>query len=309
MLKILRTKDFDELTAAQEAWEIDHRPVNAERFEGHLVLGRVGGIQVDLERWSTAVELVGTSPERGCSLALPLCEDDSYWSDGLEVTGDRIDVFGPGCEIHAVTGRQNALIACSISGDTLEQLIDSPVAEALAEHATGHGVARSIPQTTRKLRHWWMKVLDLAAEEQIPAEAHRRLLDETLVHIEQALSAERKNHGAKARPRYRIARRARDYMLERQTSPPPITEICAFVNTTERTLHYAFGEVYGVSPKRFLKAQRLFAAHQALKFAAQGTRVSEIALGLGFWDLGYFARDYEAMFGELPSTTLRKTRA
>ena len=97
-------------------------------------------------------------------------------------------------------------------------------------------------------------------------------------------------------------------MLEQKDRPPTIPVVCDFLNCSERTLHRIFTDIYGVSPKRFLKTRHLFAIHQKLKSAAPGERVSDIATRHGFWDLGYFAQDYKAMFGELPSITLRKTR-
>ena len=37
--------------------------------------------------------------------------------------------------------------------------------------------------------------------------------------------------------------------------------------------------------------------------------VKSVALAHGFWQLGNFAHDYRAMFGELPSETLAAAKA
>jgi AraC family ethanolamine operon transcriptional activator len=303
---VFETTDIDELTAAQEDWEVHHRPVRPEKFEGSLSLGRIGRIQVDLERWNTGLELTGTSPREGISFVLPLRDNGSYLSEGVELAADRIDVFGPGCEIHALVKPQPPLIACSLPTEALYERINSPSATLLAEHSTGHRVIRSTRQAVDNLRRWWLKLLDLSAEGTIAAAAHDRLLEETLLVIARALSSGEEAFVARSRRRYLLARRARDFMLDRQSNPPTVTDVCTFLYTTERTLHYAFSESYGVSPKRFLKAQRLYAARQGLKSATESELVSDVAVRLGFWDMGYFARDYKTMFGELPSATLSR---
>jgi AraC-like DNA-binding protein len=72
----------------------------------------------------------------------------------------------------------------------------------------------------------------------------------------------------------------------------------------ERTLRRVFSDLYGVSPARYLRTRRLNQARRALR--AGGMRsVTEIAMSLGFSDLGRFAAHYRSLFGELPSDTLR----
>ena len=59
---------------------------------------------------------------------------------------------------------------------------------------------------------------------------------------------------------------------------------------------------------RYLKLRRLNQAHRELR-AARGTAASitAIALGVGIYDLGRFAGEYRAVFGELPSETLGRS--
>jgi AraC family transcriptional regulator, ethanolamine operon transcriptional activator len=54
--------------------------------------------------------------------------------------------------------------------------------------------------------------------------------------------------------------------------------------------------------------RRLHHAREALRATASAT-VTQIAVALGFSDLGRFARDYQDLFGELPSATLKGARA
>jgi len=74
---------------------------------------------------------------------------------------------------------------------------------------------------------------------------------------------------------------------------------------SERTLHYAFREVRGLTPMAYFKAVRLNAVRQELKTAAADwATVREIAQRWGFWHPGEFAAAYRRLFGELPSQTL-----
>lgn len=75
----------------------------------------------------------------------------------------------------------------------------------------------------------------------------------------------------------------------------------------ERTLRTAFQKCYGVSPAEYLRSHRLRQAQRLLRASCPDeTTVTQIAFGLGFWDLGRFAGAYRQLFGERPSETLRQ---
>ena len=85
------------------------------------------------------------------------------------------------------------------------------------------------------------------------------------------------------------------------------SEICDALGISQRTLSRAINAVHGTTPTRYLRRMRLAAARQALvsKEVAGGT-VTEIALRFGFHELGRFAAEYRAIFGESPSETLQR---
>ena len=86
-----------------------------------------------------------------------------------------------------------------------------------------------------------------------------------------------------------------------------ISDLARHIGVPERTLRTAFQKCYGLSPIEYLRIYRLHKARGLLLASCQDqTTVTEVAFGLGFWDLGRFAGAYRQLFGELPSETLRK---
>ena len=76
---------------------------------------------------------------------------------------------------------------------------------------------------------------------------------------------------------------------------------------SERALRYAFEELVGISPVRYLSMLRLCEACRSLSSADAGRKsVKSIALSCGLWDLSRFADSYRKVFGELPSETLMR---
>ena len=53
----------------------------------------------------------------------------------------------------------------------------------------------------------------------------------------------------------------------------------------------------------YIKAARLKQAREALKNARS---VTDAATACGFWHFGHFAQDYQTLFGERPSDTLKR---
>ena len=84
-------------------------------------------------------------------------------------------------------------------------------------------------------------------------------------------------------------------------------ELCSAAGVSDRTLRVCCQEHLGMSPKRYLWLRRMHLARRALRMADRATAtVTEIATNYGFWEFGRFSVGYRSLFGESPSTTLRR---
>lgn len=88
---------------------------------------------------------------------------------------------------------------------------------------------------------------------------------------------------------------------------PSISELCLASHVSERRMREAFTEEYDLPPSQFFRLWALTEAHRRLT-GGTGCRdtVTDIAVALGFDHLGRFAGHYKNLYGESPSTTLRR---
>ena len=105
----------------------------------------------------------------------------------------------------------------------------------------------------------------------------------------------------------RLTKATSELAMSRPDQSLSVLELARQTGVPERTLRAAFQGSYGLSPQEYLRIQRLYQARRLLRLSSQDqTTVTQIAFGLGFWDLGRFAGAYGSLYGERPSETLRK---
>jgi len=106
----------------------------------------------------------------------------------------------------------------------------------------------------------------------------------------------------------RLVRQVEDYLNAHSQRAVHVSELCAMLNTSRRTLHRAFHDVLGIGPIAFLRHHRLCSVHSRLR---QGdptrTHVTDVATEFGFLELGRFSHYYSTLFGEYPSQTLHRS--
>jgi transcriptional regulator GlxA family with amidase domain len=87
-----------------------------------------------------------------------------------------------------------------------------------------------------------------------------------------------------------------------------MSALCAAIGVPERTLRMCCAEFLGMGPTRYLLLRRLNMARSALRRAnPANASVAEIARAYQFHEPGRFAVTYRTVFGEKPSTTLRRS--
>jgi AraC family ethanolamine operon transcriptional activator len=107
--------------------------------------------------------------------------------------------------------------------------------------------------------------------------------------------------------RMQILKRSIDLIEQLPVPEVSIPELTERVGVSRRTLEHAFQDGLDMSPAAYLKAMRLKALNKQLLICERGdTSVATLCKEQGFRHLGQAAADYRAMFGELPSATLRR---
>jgi len=140
-----------------------------------------------------------------------------------------------------------------------------------------------------------------------PADAVESVLHEHVQALLGVDGAERVASSRARRAHYLIAQRAEQFMRQNLRRYIYMHEICDAAGVSERALRYAFEDLFGTSPNRYLSMLRLCAACRGLSVAdATRKSVKAVALSCGLWDLSRFADNYRRVFGELPRDTLMR---
>lgn len=88
--------------------------------------------------------------------------------------------------------------------------------------------------------------------------------------------------------------------------PPSVDELCLRLRTSRRTLQNSFRQVADATPVHYLRCVRLNAVRrQLMSTRAVDLNIAQAAADRGFNHLSHFAQRYKALFGELPSQTMR----
>lgn len=89
-----------------------------------------------------------------------------------------------------------------------------------------------------------------------------------------------------------------------------VTQLAAELSVSVRALQSGFQKSHGISPMTYLRQVRLERVHHDLVAADPAkVTVTVVAARWGFTHLGRFAHSYQIRFRELPSETLRNSRA
>ncbi|PWC15874.1 HTH-type transcriptional regulator EutR [Brenneria roseae subsp. americana] len=100
---------------------------------------------------------------------------------------------------------------------------------------------------------------------------------------------------------------AREYVLNQTSEPVTVLELCRQLHVSRRTLQNTFHSELGIGPNAWLKIIRLNAVRRELTSPySQHHTVQDAAMQWGFWHLGQFSSDYQKLFNEKPSLTLRR---
>jgi AraC family ethanolamine operon transcriptional activator len=307
ILQTLSTPDFDELAQAFPCWDLRFRQLGRGPFRGRLQLLQLQGVQVFRLSVNRRLHIEGCPPPDsfGCFPVLS-ANTKAVWS-GRRLKMGQVRVFDLNQTTDHVTAPDDyQLVALVVQGDLFRKEVSVLGGFDAAERLRGKEAITTSPAWCRVLWAHLVGLLDLAQTRPALHAPWGQLLERRCFRSFADLLArpDDERMACQPSPRAWLVRRAEDYLQAHLRDPLSLLDLCREVAVSERTLHYAFQQLRGLSPMAYFKVSRLNAVRQELKAAPASTAtVHAIAQRWGFWHSGEFAASYQRLFGELPSQT------
>jgi len=307
---VVRREAIEDMSAAVSSFfDLRAEQLEPGPMECQIDFIAAGNTFFYLEHYPLRTHLAGELLHNRFGFALPV------QGPSLQYAGEKMDKFRLAS---AMTGEEMDVYAPG----GLKQFVVLLDHSRLLELAEGVG----LPAETQRALRRGRQTMPLAVKPQAVAELGRRLscmLQEAAsgqlafdaeslqdwLYAETISLLEVKDAPRGRPPGAVLVRRAVE-MADNQRAPVPIAQLCVQLRVCPGTLENAFKSVTGVTPHAFFLRRRLNKARSALLcHDADTVRVTDIATGLGFSELGRFAVRYRQMFGESPSETLRRRAA
>ena len=287
-------------------WDLEFRQLDRGRLNADLI-GIMGQdcllLGVDFNR---SFHQMGAAPDGMFTFAVPYLETPEIkWCSGTAQGGSLIS-FNLEHNYDAVTP---AYAAVTVS-------IQSKRLRFLAEEM---GLHWNLERVFRSCNHWHngrsislarklQTLLKDAKSVRVPMRAYSGFLNDDLPReiLTVLLDGVSRSPVISDEYKYRVLRRALEVINDPERMPIKVNDLCAIAECSPATLRRVFVSEIGISPKTYLRNRCLSAVRDALARSPENGSITEIANEWGFWHMGQFAKDYRAMFGELPSITLKR---
>ena len=310
--ELLLAKQFDsfeELAAMAHGWKADFRQVSTACLPHFVLQAQIDGVLVSRARFGCHVEQRGATPEKTRTFALTHTRCPEMRWFGHSVGSGALLAFPTPGEIEVFSRPGFSVSTFSIDMDALAEFAERHGGPSPEDVLIPTEAVIPIPaQLLKRLRRQLLTVTSIADGRNgvlNPAAGFQWRLFSILLEVFRSLGAPRQIH--QPVPARRVFENIVDLVNSRAESHLCLADLCTAGQISERTLHNLFRKEFGLTPKAYVKGQRLFRVHRELWHASSsGTSVSEIASYWGFWHMGQFAADYRKMFGELPSETLKR---
>lgn len=304
----LNTNHFEDMASVAPKWDQEYLKLGKEPFSGRLLVIHSARVQMGIISWNPGILIRGSAPPQAFTFALVLAKEGPTSFQGTELRENCIVVLQPRGEFEF-----SAVGKCKVLVVGVEQdLLQSHVLACWGSHRLmTDGRDRLVVKNSFQQRSfntiWEMMLAEIGRRRDRLANPNFSYSFEHNV-LEQLLTNSHlvPSHGSGPHC-YQAARKAKEYLFDHITDPVSIRELCEAVNASERSLLSGFRQVFGISPKLYLKSLRLNRVRQDLRKATEETRITDIAFRWGLTHLSRFAADYRQMFGEYPHETLRSS--
>jgi AraC family ethanolamine operon transcriptional activator len=308
LLQTLRTRDPDELAAGFRRWELRFRQLGGGPFRGELEFLQLGGTQILRASGNRRLQAQGSLPPGSFGFAPVLPRNAGAIWRGRRCQTGQVVTIDPGQDGDHMSAADYLMVGLTVDGEFFRECAAVLGGFDPDERLVGRLAVTSSPAGCRALTTHRRELLALVAArpDLLARPRSRQTLEQECVRRVVAVIAQSTGGDQTACwsfNRERLVRRADDYMRAGLGEPLSLLDLCRELGVSERTLHYAFQEVRGLSPMAYYRAFRLNAVRQELKTAPDTATVQEIAQRWGFWHPGEFAAAYRRLFGELPSQT------
>jgi len=294
------------------AWQQQYSQLSGGRFSGLVCSLSLPGIKLFRESMSRAVFQAGALPASRLAFGVPLAGRGQSLLCG-EAAGQDLLLFSGSSGFEFVSPDDFEFYGVEIDppalGDALSQQLAAQLAACLQESAHGRHVLSLSAPAFATLSQWLQRTLAQSRAEVSSGQAQqsRALLGQLLDGLSAFAPL---NAGGERCPHWRAVSAIRRWICAEkpaQDFPLSVAELALRLGLCRRSLQSACKQLTGLTPVQYLRCLRLGQARRLLLETA--CPVTQAATALGFYHLSWFARDYSALFGELPSATLARVRA
>ncbi len=305
-----RFPDYDAFAESISGWSLEFRQVDAGDSPAELVQISAPGVLVTRARFERAYDQQGQSPVGMRTFAvLDPGTDGVHWC-GRPFSDAEFAVFSERDGFEASSRPGFGVWTMSLADELLESCAATLGRSDRFDRVRAVGVSRAESAQLTALRALLAGLPRSVDASRSDLDACCERLTRSLPQLLLSIGGAPRETSPPAAPRLRdlAFERARTYALDQGGERPTVEGMREASGASWRTLDYAFRERLEVTPQNFLKAIRLDALRKALLDSDERARIVDLATEHGFRHMGQLAADYRRQFGELPSTTLARSR-